>query len=498
MTDVELLNQHRHGSDAAFADLVRRHLGWVYGVARRRLRDAHLAEDVSQAVFVLLHRKAPQFAADSAMINWLHKTAWYASETAARTERRRRARETEAAIMQPTTVDSSDPADWQQLAPLLDQLIGKLSRSDREAILLRYYRDLPFADIAIQIGTTPDTARKRVDRAIEKLRRLAADKGAALSIVSLSNHLLNHVRLIPPPGLVATATVTATAPAGSAMAASTAGIVKGALTMSSAKITAVTIVAIALVAVTGSVCATIWVLSSSSPGPAASISAPVTPPKASQVETPTGQTDFNVTNAQMRRLAPFTAIRWHDIIPEVQIKNTWYALIAVNEVTVNQIMVSQTNPAQHRKHFAEDLVELMTRMGHPPADTVNLQVQTLGSDKKNLTLQNVPMTEENRQTLMNWPALGQTSLFQGYRLNDSVPQIEENDTWYELLAIDRIPLEKIKEAAEVAYGPDWKNHNVMEMLTSTGHKPQGETLLELRTLDTNETVTLTVRAPESP
>jgi hypothetical protein len=108
------------------------------------------------------------------------------------------------------------------------------------------------------------------------------------------------------------------------------------------------------------------------------------------------------------------------------------------------------------------------------------------------------MTEENRQTLMNWPALGQTSLFQGYRLNDSVPQIEENDTWYELLAIDRIPLEKIKEAAEVAYGPDWKNHNVMEMLTSTGHKPQGETLLELRTLDTNETVTLTVRAPQSP
>jgi RNA polymerase sigma factor (sigma-70 family) len=167
MTDVELLNQHRRGSDAAFADLVRRHLGWVYGVARRRLRDAHLAEDVAQAVFVLLHRKAPQFAADSAMITWLHKAAWYASETAARTERRRRGRETEAAIMQQNAVTSTDPADWQHLAPLLDQLIAKLPRADREAILLRYYRDLPFADVAVQIGTTPDAARKRVDRAIK-------------------------------------------------------------------------------------------------------------------------------------------------------------------------------------------------------------------------------------------------------------------------------------------------------------------------------------------
>src|SRR3954470_20224221 len=102
MTDVELLEDHRAGREQAFADLVRRHVGWIYGVARRRLRDAHLAEDVSQAVFVLLHRKAPHFPADGALVNWLHRATWYASEVAARDERRRQQRETEAAMLRPT------------------------------------------------------------------------------------------------------------------------------------------------------------------------------------------------------------------------------------------------------------------------------------------------------------------------------------------------------------------------------------------------------------
>src|SRR5438067_7748021 len=95
MTDVELLEQHRRGDEKAFAELVRRHIGWVYGVARRRLHDAHLADDVAQAVFVLLHRKSPKFPSDAAMMRWLHKAAWYSTEVAVRSARRRRQHETE-------------------------------------------------------------------------------------------------------------------------------------------------------------------------------------------------------------------------------------------------------------------------------------------------------------------------------------------------------------------------------------------------------------------
>ena len=157
MTDVELLDQHRNGSESAFTDLVRRHLGWVYGLARLRLRDSHQADDVAQAVFILLHRKAPRFAGDGSLIAWLHKTAWYVTETAARSEQRRRARETEAAKIRPT-VDSPQPAEWQELAPLLDHLIDELSKSDREIILLRYYRELSIEELA---GRLVDSAKSK-------------------------------------------------------------------------------------------------------------------------------------------------------------------------------------------------------------------------------------------------------------------------------------------------------------------------------------------------
>jgi len=455
------------------------------------------------------------------MMTWLYKTACYASDSAARAERRRHLRESKVAMQHPEAADAPETPEWLELAPLLDKLVGQLPRADREAILLRYYRDLPLAEIAVQIGTTPDAARKRIERAVDKLRHLASQKGSPITAASLATCLATLIRIPPPPGLIATATTAATAPAGSALASSTAGIVKGTLTMiSSAKITAVAIAAVALIAVTGSVCATIWVLSSSSSAPVAislaATSPATTKPNLPQVMTlnittdangspisaqlPSGQTLFIASNDHMRKLAPYTAVRWHGSVPEVQIKDTWYALIAVNGLSVNRLMVDQPDPTQHRKHFAEDLVEVMTRMGQAPADAVNLQVQTLGPDKKLLTLQNVPLTRENRQAVMNWPAPGQTSLFQDYRLKDSLPQVKENGTWYQLRAIEEAPIQKITEAGKAAFGSNWQNYNDMgnltKILTGMGRKPQPETLLELQTLDTNEIVDITVRLPE--
>jgi RNA polymerase sigma factor (sigma-70 family) len=236
MTDIELFENHRNGSDQAFADLVQRHLGWIYGVARRGLGDSHRAEDVAQTVFVLLHRKAPRFAAEAAMIGWLHKATCYATKTVAREERRRKQRETTVAIEQSRRQASAAPdsdadePDWQQLAPIVDEMVGELSRADREAILLRYYRNLTFVELGAEIGTTEEAARKRVDRAVDKLKRMAAHKGLSCG-ATLPLYLASQIRITPPSGLLATSTVAATAPPGSALAASSGGMIKGLLTL---------------------------------------------------------------------------------------------------------------------------------------------------------------------------------------------------------------------------------------------------------------------------
>ncbi len=262
MTDVELLEKHRAGDDEAFAELVKRHIGWVYGVARRRLRDAHLAEDTAQATFVLLHRKAPRFPSDSAMIAWLHKSAWYATETAAKIERRRLRRETEAAMRQPTTTDGAADTEWQKLAPMLDALIGKLGHGDREAVLLRYYRGLSFVEVGKEIGATEEAARKRVERAIDKLRQMAAKAGMPLSAAALAGHLGVHAVVAPPVGLTAVVTGAAAAPAGSALAASSGVIVKGAIIMGSTKAVVAAGAGIAVLVLAGG---TAWKVASTMP-----------------------------------------------------------------------------------------------------------------------------------------------------------------------------------------------------------------------------------------
>src|SRR5688572_19178697 len=89
--DSELLARYAAGdSQAAFAELVRRHVDVVFASARRQLRDTQLAEDVTQAVFLLLARRARTLRADVIVPAWLLKAVWFACRNVRRRETRRR------------------------------------------------------------------------------------------------------------------------------------------------------------------------------------------------------------------------------------------------------------------------------------------------------------------------------------------------------------------------------------------------------------------------
>jgi DNA-directed RNA polymerase specialized sigma24 family protein len=127
LTDQQLLRDYtERRSDTAFAELARRHVDLVYSAALRMVRDAHLAEDVTQSVFVALAQNARQLTDRPVLSGWLHCTAQHIAAQTVRTDVRRRAREQEAAAMNELLTAEPD-AVWEHIAPHLDAALGELA-----------------------------------------------------------------------------------------------------------------------------------------------------------------------------------------------------------------------------------------------------------------------------------------------------------------------------------------------------------------------------------
>ena len=180
MGDWQLLQAYaKNRSEAAFAELVRRHLDWVYSVALRHVGDPHLAEDVVQSVFVLLARKARDLGPGTLVGGWLFRTTRLVAGHARRAEQRRKSREATACTMShDTTSPDTDEILWQQLAPHLDQAVAALSEADRSAILLRFYEKMPLRQVGEKMGVSEEAAKKRVSRAVEKMREFLDRRGS--------------------------------------------------------------------------------------------------------------------------------------------------------------------------------------------------------------------------------------------------------------------------------------------------------------------------------
>jgi RNA polymerase sigma factor (sigma-70 family) len=178
MGDWELLQEYaKHRSESAFAELVQCHLNWVYSSALRQVGDPHLAKDVTQSVFILLARKAGHLRPGTIVSGWLFRTTRFVASRALRSEYRRKAREQIASAMSTTTSSDDNEIIWDQLAPHLDQAVAALSKIDRTAILLRFYEKRTLREVGEHLGISEDAAKKRVTRAVEKMRASLTRRG---------------------------------------------------------------------------------------------------------------------------------------------------------------------------------------------------------------------------------------------------------------------------------------------------------------------------------
>lgn len=229
-TDRQLLSEYAAtGAQEAFARLVKRRIDLVYSAALRQVRDAHLAEDVTQAVFIILARKARGVADSRTPLSaWLLTATHWVALDALRKLARRRKHERKAAAMSQEAQETAESMQdvWAAVAPQIDSALARLSDVDRAAIVLRFVEDKSLREVATELGVSEAAAKQRVFRAVEKLRKSVGARGVSAGAIGAA--IAAHVAGVSAPaGLAHAATVTALGALPPALAVSS--LVKGAV-----------------------------------------------------------------------------------------------------------------------------------------------------------------------------------------------------------------------------------------------------------------------------
>jgi RNA polymerase sigma factor (sigma-70 family) len=225
--DMRLVREYAsRQSESAFAALVSRHTNLVYSAAFRQTCDPQLAEGVTQVVFIILARKAASLGAKTILTGWLYRTAGYVSGSALKRELRRQHREQEAYMQ--SELDAQAGSTWKQLSPLLDEAMLRLGQTDRDALVLRFFEGRSLNEVGHALGASEEAAKKRVNRALEKLRNIFAKRGVSSTTAIIAETISAHSVQAAPVALAKAATAAAITK-GAAASTSTATLIKGAL-----------------------------------------------------------------------------------------------------------------------------------------------------------------------------------------------------------------------------------------------------------------------------
>ncbi|MBN1673251.1 MAG: sigma-70 family RNA polymerase sigma factor [Kiritimatiellae bacterium] len=190
-SDADLLAQFlAEQAEDAFRVLVERHSGLVYGTCLRALRgDRHLAEDATQAVFVVLARKARSIRKRGSLASWLFRTALSVVNHMKRAEARRRRRELAALAMAEPAPAAADRLRLGEIRACLQEAIGALRPKQQDAVVLHFLEGKTQPEVAALLGCSEDAARFRISYALKKMKRLLSKKGVVLSGAALAGQL---------------------------------------------------------------------------------------------------------------------------------------------------------------------------------------------------------------------------------------------------------------------------------------------------------------------
>ena len=204
MNDGQTIPEVGHATaQAQMPQLTRRHLDWVYCLCLRSVRDPALAEDVTQCVFMALLKKSGRIPQEANISGWLFKTARHCCNRALRNDNTRRRHERAAARMRPDAVAVEAPMRDEELIPLLDEQLARLSQADRTALLLRYYERRSLREVGDVLGISDEAAKKRVQRAVEKLRSRMTRRQMPLTSEALTAILADKLVQAAPEKLTA-------------------------------------------------------------------------------------------------------------------------------------------------------------------------------------------------------------------------------------------------------------------------------------------------------
>jgi len=250
LDDIALLRKYvEHDSEEAFAALVARHINKVYSAAWRHTGNPQQAEEITQAVFVILARKSANLGKRVILSGWLYQTARLTAVTFIRSQIRRAHREQEAYMQ--TVLNDKESNDWTQIAPLLDAAMAALNEADRHAVVLRFFDGKSMNEVGAALGANEDAAKKRVSRALEKLRKFFEKRGVSSTAATIAGAIsANSVQAAP---IALAKTITAVAMTkGVAASGSTLTLIKGALKiMAWTKAKTAAVVGVALILTAG-------------------------------------------------------------------------------------------------------------------------------------------------------------------------------------------------------------------------------------------------------